>query len=201
LTDILEAEFTGYLKMENKTIKLTLFLLLVTGICGALIGYVNGITAPIITEQAAQNLVNSYSTIYPNATEYEVAEDFEPTDVVTSKILAKENDEIKGVLYTVEGKGYGGTISILVGFDIESNTVSGIKILDQSETAGLGDNCKYDWFTNRYAGKDATTDLTVVKIETSSPNEVQAITAATRTSNGVTTAVNAARTLFEAEYK
>ena len=49
-------------------------------------------------------------------------------------------------------------------------------------------------------GKSAAEDLAVVKVETTDPGEVQAITAATITSNGVTAGVNAARQDFAANY-
>ena len=87
-----------------------------------------------------------------------------------------------------------------VGFDIAEKQVTGIKILSQAETPGLGANCANTWFAERYMGKSAAEDLAVVKVETTDPGEVQAITAATITSNGVTAGVNAARQDFAANY-
>ena len=118
----------------------------------------------------------------------------------TDGILAMEGGETVGVLYSVNVSGYGGTVEILVGFGIEAKEITGVKVLNQSETPGLGANCTNAWFSERYIGKTAEQDLTVVKVETSSPAEVQAITAATITSAAITDGVNAARQDFAASY-
>lgn len=185
----------------NKIIHLTVFLLLVAGISGLAIGYVNGMTAPVIEELNAQKLIDGYAEVYPGAEEYVVQENFVPSDPsLVSRILAMEGGETVGVLYSVNVSGYGGTVEILVGFGIEAKEITGVKVLNQSETPGLGANCTNAWFSERYIGKTAEQDLTVVKVETSSPAEVQAITAATITSAAITDGVNAARQDFAASY-
>ena len=83
---------------------------------------------------------------------------------------------------------------------MKQRRITGVKVLNQSETPGLGANCTNAWFSERYIGKTAEQDLTVVKVETSSPAEVQAITAATITSAAITDGVNAARQDFAASY-
>ena len=105
----------------NKIIHLTVFLLLVAGISGLAIGYVNGMTAPVIEELNAQKLIDGYAEVYPGAEEYVVQENFVPSDPsLVSRILAMEGGETVGVLYSVNVSGYGGTVEILVGFGIEA---------------------------------------------------------------------------------
>jgi electron transport complex protein RnfG len=184
----------------NKIIKLTVFLLAVTGISGLAIGYVNGITAPVIAMQEEDKLRQGYREIYPGADEYEVLPEGAGDGLIDSVILAKNGRETAGVLYMVTPSGYGGEISISVGFDVAGQKLTGIKILSQSETAGLGANCVQPWFTQRFIGKTAASRLTVVKTETAAEDQVQAITAATITSEAVTAGVNAARENFAANY-
>ena len=187
--------------MKNKIVHLTVFLLLVAGISGMAIGYVNGVTAPVIAALDAQKLKDGYSEVYPGADDYAVREGFvSDNPAITGKVLAMKGGEEAGVLYTVDASGYGGTVKLLVGFDIAEKQVTGIKILSQAETPGLGANCANTWFAERYMGKSAAEDLAVVKVETTDPGEVQAITAATITSNGVTAGVIAARQDFAANY-
>ncbi|MEA4891504.1 MAG: RnfABCDGE type electron transport complex subunit G [Peptococcaceae bacterium] len=186
--------------MKNKIVHLTVFLLLVTGISGLAIGYVNGVTAPVIAAQDAQKLKEGYAEVYPDADDYKESTYTGTEKAITGLVTAVKGGEEAGVLYVVDASGYGGTVQILVGFDIAGKTVTGIKVLNQSETPGLGANCANAWFAQRYIGKSAEKDLTVVKVETADPGEVQAITAATITSQGVTDGVNIARRDFAANY-
>ncbi|MCL2166024.1 MAG: FMN-binding protein [Clostridiales bacterium] len=178
--------------MNNQVVKLTLFLLLITGISGLAIGYVNGITAPVIAAQDAEKLLQGYSEVYPDADTYD-GEAVESLDnLIDSVVLAKKDGNTAGVIYTVPTQGYGGEIRMLIGMDIAGKKITGIKILSQTETPGLGGNCTQPWFALRYAGKTAARALRVVKTEPIADDEVQAITAATITSTAVAAGVNAA---------
>ncbi len=186
--------------MSNKIIKLTVFLLAVTGIAGLAIGYVNGITAPVIAMQAEEKLRQGYTEIYPGADEYAVSTEQKSNELIENVILAKKGQDTAGVLYIVTPKGYGGEIKVLVGFDVAEQNITGIKILSQAETPGLGANCVQPWFTQRFTGKTAGSELKVVKVETSAPDEMEAITAATITSKAIAAGVNVAREDFAANY-
>jgi electron transport complex protein RnfG len=186
--------------MNNKVFKLTAFLLIVCGISALLIAYVNDITVDRIAAQNAQALQEGYSEVYPEADEYAETEYTGSDAAIIDVVSAKKGGQETGVIYTVAPGGYGGTVLTLVGFDIETQKISGIKVLKQSETPGLGGNCTQPWFAARFAGKSAAQPLKVVKTETSSDQEVQAITAATITSTAVVTGINAAQADFAANY-
>lgn len=70
--------------------------------------------------------------------------------------------------------------------------VTGISILSQSETAGLGAKSTDPAFSGQYKGLSAEEDVTVVKGQSASGNQIEAITGATITSKAVTLGVNAA---------
>jgi len=185
---------------NNKILKLTIFLLLVCGVSAFLIAYVNQITVDVITQQKLDAKKAGYEEVYPDASEY-IEEEYEGTDpVISAVVFAKDGSEDAGVIYTIVPSGYNGTIEALVGFDIETKKITGVKVLSQAETAGLGANVQESWFTARFAGKSAEQELTVVKTEPGQDNEVQAITAATITSNAITSGINAARSDFMARY-
>lgn len=98
-----------------------------------------------------------------------------------------------GYVFTAGAKGYGGTVSVMVGLDNEGE-ITGIEILSHSETPGLGANATKDDFKGRFVGKQG--ELTVNKTSNDGQN-VQAITAATITSKAVTSAVNSITAAFE----
>lgn len=185
---------------NNKIVHLTVFLLLVCGVSAFLIAYVNHITVDVIAQQKLDATKAGYAEVYPQASEY-VEAAYEGEDPsIAAVILAKNNSADAGVIYTVVPGGYNGTIEALVGFDIATQKITGVKIMAQSETAGLGANVSEPWFTARFAGKSAQAPLEVVKVETEADNEVQAITAATITSKAITSGINAARADFMANY-
>jgi len=185
--------------MMKKVLRLTVFLLVVAGVCGTAIGYINSITAPVIAMQDEEKLLQGYEEVYPGADEYKPLGYDGSDGVIVDVIIALRDGQTAGVLYMVEPKGYGGGIGMLVGFDAAQGKITGLKILSQGETPGLGGNCVQPWFTDRFAGKTAGRALKLVKVETQAEDEVQAITASTITSTAVLAGVNAARADFAAK--
>lgn len=81
----------------------------------------------------------------------------------------------------LEGPGLWGTIAIMVGLDEDLETFTGVAIVSQNETPGLGARIEESWFTAQFQGKRPP--FTMVEEGTASQaNEVDAITGATRTS-------------------
>lgn len=190
--------------MRN-SIKLGVFLLIVAGLAGFALAYINGITHPIIEQQMLEEKINSYKEVYSQAEEIknESAKylDGSENPLITEVNVAYKNNNPVGVIYGVEPSGYSGKIQILAGFDIADKKITAIKVLSQSETPGLGAKSSEKFFWDRYKDKDANNPLEVVKKEPVQDNQVLAITAATITSKAVTEGVNAAREHFIANFK
>ena len=181
----------------KKLIKDALILFAITLVAGAALGAVYAITEQPIADAQLAARAAAYTEIFPDAADF-------ATDDTLTNALENADALLKGAgfdtvsvsdaLYatdaagarigcvvTLSGKGYGGTAQ---------NTVSGISILSQSETAGLGAKCTEESFYGQFAGKTATT-LTVVKTGAAGDTEIDAISGATVTSKGITAAVNA----------
>ena len=104
--------------------------------------------------------------------------------------------------YVVEStskKGYGGTIVLYVGVDVDG-TVKGVSILDISETPGLGMEAP-NVLVPQFADRNVDQFVFTKTGATEGSNEVDAITSATITTRAVVNAVNgglsAARELLE----
>ena len=130
---------------------MVLVLFTITAVSALLVGLVDNITKDTIaqTELNAKN-VAKFEVLNASESEAIVGEeqvfpigDFE---VVVSTIVSKgDSNTVKG--YAVEAtsitkSGYGGRIKLMVGFveDGENVAISGVKVLSQSETPGLGAN-------------------------------------------------------------
>lgn len=186
-------------------IKLGVFLLVVAGIAGFAIAYVNGITSPIIEQQLIENKLASFKEVYPDSDEVKdesakyINESTNP--LITEVNVAYKGGAPVGVIYSVAPNGYGGAIQILAGFDIAARKTTAIKILSLSETPGLGAKAKESSFTDRFKAKDASSPLEIVKQEPADGNKILSITASTITSKAVADGVNAAREHFVANFK
>lgn len=112
-------------------------------------------------------------------------------DEITYNVVKKDK-EIIGYIFTTSSKGYGGTISVMTAVKTDG-TIAAIEILDASgETPGLGQNVtKSDWYAQFETLGDK---ITVVKggAAVKESNEIDAVTGATISSKGVTSAVNQA---------
>lgn len=184
--------------------KLSLFLLMVAGVAGAGLSYVNSLTAPLIEKQILQQKIDGFKEVYPKSDKVqdESATYLKaPYDPALKEVnIALLNGAPAGVIYAVETKGYSGPISILAGFDIATSKITAIKVLNQRETPGLGAKAKESFFQDRYKGKDSAVPLEVTKNPPQKEHQIEAITASTITTKAVTKGVNAAREHFAATF-
>ncbi len=128
-----------------------------------------------------------------------VPHDGQPTSVST---LFQDMVEAEGNQYTVDapdgstryvveitGPGLWGPITIMVGFENDLKTLAGISIVSQNETPGLGARIEESWFTSQFAGKQGPFRL-VEEGTADAPEEIDAITGATITSESVRNIMN-----------
>lgn len=181
-------------------VKLGIVLMLIAGIAGLGLAYMNNVTKPIIDDQRQQAKLEGLNEVYPGADEIkDETADYVTGDInpfVTEVNVAYKGGSPAGVIYTVEPSGYSGINKTLVAFDINNKAITAIKVLSHTETPGLGAQCTEPWFQDRFKDKSAEQELEVVKLEPVGENQILAITASTITSKSVTTGVNAARTHF-----
>ena len=100
-------------------------------------------------------------------------------------------DNGTGTVITCSGKGYGGSITVMVAFSPD-DTVKQIKITESSETKGIGTNVTENTeYWALYNGLPATQALVL-------GTDVDAYTGATISSRAVNNAVNAAIEAYNA---
>lgn len=91
------------------------------------------------------------------------------------------------------GPGLWGPITIMVGFKNDQKTLAGVSIVSQNETPGLGARIEEPWFTSQFVDKQGPFRL-VEEGTADSPEEMDAITGATRTSESFKNIMNRAIT-------
>ncbi len=160
-------------------------LFAITAIAAAILACVNGFTAPIITENNEKTQQEAMKAVLPAAESFEAVKFSPDTGSVVSEIYSAGD---AGTAIKVAPNGYGGAISMIVGVDSEYK-VTGVEIISQSETAGLGANCTKEEFKSQFIGK--TYGVSVSK-SGASENQVDAISSATITSKAVARGINEA---------
>jgi electron transport complex protein RnfG len=108
-----------------------------------------------------------------------------------------EQGEPMGWVIPANGLGFADKILLLVGVTEDLEKLTGLYVLDQKETPGLGNYITEKPFTGQFVGLSATQPLQVVKMDAASDqNQVTAVTGATISSVSVATIVNQALTDF-----
>lgn len=157
---------------DIKKFGLTLFL--ICAISAFLLALVNKITKPKIIAQAKADENLSLKSVMSEA--YSFEEFKKGSEVLYYKALDK-NNELIGYCFKVSKYGYSSDIITMVGIDKDSR-ITGIEILSQNETPGLGAKIIDKSFGERFKGKPAN-----------SLAEVDAITGATISSRAVISSI------------
>ena len=193
-------------KNNNNTkyiISLTFRLCVTCVIVAALLGLVNKITEPTITELKWQNTVAAMEAVVSDPEAVEFSDAMELTQDLTDAASAagarlteaypiSESGESAGYALTVVASGSQGTIEMMIGVD-ESDIITGVSIVDNSETPGIGSKVMGNELTANGVGVlDQFTGLGVSDTPLTVGTNIDAISGATVSSRGVTAGVNAA---------
>ena len=91
-----------------------------------------------------------------------------------------------------KGQGYADKIELLVGLDAKADKITGLFILDQKETPGLGNKIIESGWRGQFLGKNVGEPLKVTKTGAEKAFEIDSVTGATISSDSVCKIVNTA---------
>ena len=166
------------MKTVRYILRLTLTLLLITGVTAALLGLVNELTEDKIDTLTREKAEKAMQEVLP-------AEQYEALPVEADGITAAYRAGDAGYVLRVSTNGFGGAIDMMVGVDT-SGTVTGISIISHSETASLGANCTREDFRSQFVGASGAVAVT------KDGGQIEALTGATVTSRAVSDGVSLA---------
>jgi len=171
-----------------------LVLFLICLIVAGLLGGTNALTKDPIEEQTQLKAQQARMTVLPQAKSFEQVS-ISGTDAECYAALDGEK-RILGYAITTAAKGYGGDVRVMTGIDAAEGKITGVSILSQSETPGLGANAVKPEFTGQYEQALPESGFDVIKNAQPQDGEIEAMTGATITSKAVTGAVNEAISLY-----
>lgn len=164
--------------------------LVITG----LLAVTNALTSGKIAENSLVEKQNSCAEVLTADSFVELSDErFPDYDVY----IAITDGNVSGAVITTTDKGYGGELQVMTGIDMNGN-ITGVKLLEHSETPGLGGNAQKPYFVGQFVtdwqnGETRPEQFAVSK----DGGTIDAVTAATISSRAVTRAVNSAIGIFD----
>ncbi|MEG1894728.1 MAG: FMN-binding protein [Oscillospiraceae bacterium] len=133
----------------NDILKPVVVLTVICIVVSAALAATNSVTLPIITANAAKAADAARIELLPEATE-----GFEKVDVEMENIVEmyKAKNDVGYVITSTAG-GYGGPIKFMVAYDKDGKIVN-LKVLECTETPGLGMKITERAFLDQFIGKD-----------------------------------------------
>ena len=143
----------------------------------------------VLGREAAQRLAagNQHLTIEPDTLTVTVQGRPKPYAIYEAR---DPDGRLAGWVTKAKGMGYADRIELLVGLDPKAEKLTGLFILDQKETPGLGNKMIDQSWRDQFLQKSTSQPLTVVKGKTATGNQINAITGATISSRSVVGIVN-----------
>lgn len=184
------------MKLSFKDIfKTALPLVLICVVISASLGLTNELTKGPIAQLALEKEMAARQEVLPQAVVFEVIEGMD-TEFANYAAFDAYGKKI-GYVITTAASGYGGKVQIMTGITTDGS-VSGVSVLSQSETVGLGANCEKESFRDQFVGKIPQNGYVVYKNGSASVDGgIQAMTSATITTSAVVSAVNSAVNIYK----
>lgn len=155
---------------------------------GGALSAVYGVTREKISAAEKAERTSALKAVLPSLSPSATEVVLDPAGAKIPAVLDQENGTFKGAVLELETKkGYAGTIRFMVGVDA-AQRVTGLYVLVQNETPGLGTKAKDKTWWGQFLGKGQDNFTFKVKKD---GGDADAITAATITSRAVTNQVDA----------
>ncbi len=141
-------------------IKMVVVLSMFCAMSGFVLSYLKTSTAAQIESQVLTFVQQpAIVTVYPYADNDPIAERkaFELEGKQVMVFPYKQGGKLVGVAIENSSAGYGGDLGIMVGFNLENNSLIGIGVTTTKETPGIGSRITDSFFTNKFVGVDSAT--------------------------------------------
>ncbi|HOB19411.1 MAG TPA: RnfABCDGE type electron transport complex subunit G [Candidatus Atribacteria bacterium] len=178
-------------------LKLGFRLFIITVIATFALALTNMLTAEPIQEQIRIAEDEARKAVLSNAESFEAVKTSSEEDASGGYPYIMEvykgiaGNEVTGYTIKVANRGYGGKLIIIAGVNSDGN-IEGVRLIQHSETPGLGAKAEQPDFMDQFSAKSANGQLVLKE-------DISAISGATITSRAVTNAVNAALDYYRNE--
>ncbi len=167
-------------------IHMIITLFVIGSLSGGFLSYIANWASPKIIQHRQEDTEKAIYTVQPKCKKTEkVKAAFE-----LYRVFSESGDTL-GYAMPVEGNGFQGKVRLMIGVTKDATELTGLEILEQSETPGLGQKIVEEDFKKQFA--NLVTNPLVEWIKGSAPekkNQIQTITGATISSKSVVEIIN-----------
>ena len=175
----------------NDFLKMFLNLTVTGAVSGVILAGVFHYADPLIQANKEKELKEAIFVVLPEAKDFKLLEKTSGAEKVTIYKGIDATGNPVGIAFKADGGGFQGNIGIMVGLDLDYLKLKGIKILDQVETPGLGNRINEPEFEGQFKGVEISPKVEYIKNrKPEKPNQIQAITGATISSDAVVKNIN-----------
>ncbi len=145
-----------------------------------------------LKDKIQANKLNETLDQIPNLVPGASAEHSKQTEVGGQTVFAAKDTggKLIGWVVSASGQGFADAIEVLIGLNNDATKITGVYVLSQKETPGLGDNITKNGWTDQFAKRDTRPALVVTKASPMAPNDIWSVSGATISSDSVTKIVN-----------
>lgn len=172
----------------SESLRMLVVLSVICAVCSFLLAGVRSATHERIEDQILRNVQGpAVSQVLAGSTNDLIADrrvleiDGVPTDV----FVGERDDKPWAIAFEVSGKGFGGSLGVMVGFMLKEATLTGIGITAHKETPGCGALVAEPSFSARFKGRELDEDFRTTK----DGGVIEAVTGATTSSRAACEAV------------
>ena len=163
-----------------------LVLVIVGLVSGVVLVSVYNYASPLIQRNEENALKEAIFKVLPGISDYNELK----KDGISLYEGVDREGKVSGYVFIAEGNGYQGPIKIIAALDGDLSRLTGIEILESSETPGLGAEITKEFFKEQFRNLMILPKITFTKGVVSKPNEIQAITGATISTRAVVEILN-----------
>ena len=177
--------------LNNVVTKMFLVLTVIGAVSGGILAGVFHVADPLIQANREKELKEAIFVVLPEAKDYKILEKgIDKTKVIVYQGLDADGNLV-GLAFIADGGGFQGNIRIMVGLSVDYLKLKGIKVIEQNETPGLGNRIKEPAFEGQFKGLEIKPKVEYIKYrKPEKPNQIQAITGATISSDAVVKNIN-----------
>jgi electron transport complex protein RnfG len=141
----------------KQVIQMVVVLTLICTVCGVALSGIENMTAERIIQQTLLFVQGPNVEDVLDGSDNDLIADRKPITVDGEELIlfvGKQGDRPWAVAYETTASGFGGDVTIMVGYDLEQDKLTGLKVGKNSETAGIGSRVTEVQFTKQFKGFD-----------------------------------------------
>lgn len=177
----------------KETIKLGIILFIITVISAGILAMSNNLTKDKIAEIEMEGSIVALKQVFGDDSKFKPLDEGKLSEIIASNTAIIEifevykNENLDGYAIKTNSSGFAGDLVVLTGVSSDGN-VTGMRLLEHSETKGIGSKAEEPSFAEKFIGKTVDSEITV-----------EVISGATYTTKGVLAGVNIAREVFNTQ--